>query len=504
MADITPLSENTLSSEQFQRSFQKSLQEPLAGSLDGRSLSTLSFVVAFSGGMDSTVLLHLCRQLRALGVIKTVRAVHVHHGLNVLADGWVDHARSLCSQWDIPLSVHRVSCHMRGNATAGKGGEERARVARYAVFEGELKAGECLLQAHHQDDQVETLLYRLVRGTGVDGMRGIPRHRPLGAGRLVRPLLDISRVAIEAYARQNALCWIEDDSNTDTRFDRNFLRAEIVPHLDARWPGAKSCISRFADLCDDASQLLNELVVADYAACSQRLVLPGLGAVIALDGRQLEELSRPRRNVLLRHWLQQELQQQGVQQHLPLPSQGILQQIFDEVVRARPDGEPVLNGSGWCVRRYRHWLLVGPIPDPVGAITLHGIDPEVLSPQLLLSMEGNGGVYAQQACPSPSEKHPGKYTVKTLEGEWSLRGGIVVEPFALPGRRGHKTLKKWLNELAVPAWLRARLPVLHRGHELIAIPGILVAEGWQSSSVEQDGMPAWSLKWQIEKSGNTF
>ncbi|CAM3693906.1 tRNA lysidine(34) synthetase TilS [Parendozoicomonas haliclonae] len=431
-------------------------------------------VVGFSGGLDSTVLLSLCRELREQGVLKGVGALHVHHGLSRLADDWVNHAEALCQSWEIPLQVHYVQCGQGQNI------EESARNARYQVFEESLQVGEVLLQAHHQDDQVETLLYRLVRGSGIHGMSGMPTTRSLGVGQLCRPLLVFPRSALEDYARRHGLEWIEDDSNTDTRFDRNFLRADIVPVLEQRWPGMKSRVARFSEICQDSVQLLDELAKEDLQAASLSVTFPGVGELQVVDCGWLSEQTAARRNLVLRHWLSV--------LDLPVPDSEMLERIYNEVVLARVDAEPELHWGGCSVYRHRHWLValaalprLGECKSQSSAV-LKGDD-------FCLSFAGNGDVIAQWY---DSSTGVSALRATTLNGQWSLRRDVMVEPFALPGRKGRKTLKKWLNELGVPAWLRERLPVLHKGAEVVAIPGVLVAADFCAG----EG-PGWSLKWQL-------
>ncbi len=435
-------------------------------------------VVALSGGVDSTVLLALCNRLLQQGMIQQLRAIHIHHGLSAYADHWAQHVTTLCQRWQIPLSVHHVHCNSQQSV------EESARTARYHVFEQELQDGEWLLQGHHRDDQIETLLYRLIRGTGIDGMRGIPHSRPLGQGRLIRPLLTTTRQEIEAWAAAHNLSWIEDDSNGDTRFDRNFLRHQIVPSLKQRWPGSGDNIIRFAEHCDETAALLQELATDDYRRLSAKQVLPGQEGVETLCCQGLLELSRARQNLLLRYWLDHH--------GISIPSQAMLRRIMDEVVAASDDAVPLLTWGKMAVRRYRQQLFVG------------GILPKAEAPQMtrdseqnvqLMTMVGNGFVRAETTLSWRASTPSAPLAVRTIDGQWSLRGDLTVAPFALPGRKGQKTLKKWLNELGVAPWLRERLPVLHRGDQLIAIPDVLVADGWQA----EHGKEAWTLEWQSDR-----
>ena len=189
-------------------------------------LAKSALCVAFSGGLDSTVLLHLLVQLRLRGLVGgELRAIHIHHGLQTAADHWLSHCSRLCQQWQVPLVVSCVVVTRQ----QGESLEMAARRARYDAFATTLDRAELLLQAHHADDQAETVLMRLLRGSGVRGLGAIPAVRQLGAGRIVRPLLSCSRMQLRQYATANGLGWIDDPSNEDQQHDRNFLRAAILP-----------------------------------------------------------------------------------------------------------------------------------------------------------------------------------------------------------------------------------------------------------------------------------
>lgn len=188
--------------------------------------------VAFSGGLDSTVLLHLLAQLARSEALPALSALHVHHGLQAAADGWPAHCQAVCRSLGIPLRVERVQVAVGGSI------EQAARDARYRAFQANLGEGQVLLTAQHLDDQAETLLFRLLRGAGLRGLAAMPVSRPLGGGRLCRPLLGVSRAELEAYAQTHRLDWVEDPSNQDPRFSRNYLRREIMPRLASHWPQA--------------------------------------------------------------------------------------------------------------------------------------------------------------------------------------------------------------------------------------------------------------------------
>lgn len=226
--------------------------------------------IAFSGGLDSTVLLHLLANLANTDTLPPLGAVHVHHGLQTAADAWPAHCQSICDNLGVPLRVMRVQVQ------PGASLERAARDARYQAFIEVTGAGQVLLTGQHRDDQAETLLFRLLRGAGVRGLSAMPAQRPLAAGYLVRPLLEVSRAELEAYAEEYQLEWIEDPSNADSRFSRNYLRHRVLPTLTERWPQAVSSLARTAEHLSEAQGLLGELAVMDLQAADQPSAFPWL------------------------------------------------------------------------------------------------------------------------------------------------------------------------------------------------------------------------------------
>lgn len=243
--------------------------------------------VALSGGCDSVVLLHL---LASLGLGQRFSAVHVHHGLSPNADDWADFCTQLCTRLGVPLSVRRVVVDLK----SGLGLEAAAREARYAAFSA--CATPTLLLAHHQGDQAETLLFNLLRGAGVAGAAAMAEQRQHGGMRILRPLLNFSRSALDAYAVENGLSWIEDESNADTTLTRNFLRHEVLTVVDRRFPAAEQNLAQAARHFAEAAELLDELAASDWLMASMDE---------ALHVARLRTLTPSRIKNLLRYRLRQ-------------------------------------------------------------------------------------------------------------------------------------------------------------------------------------------------------
>jgi len=252
--------------------------------------SATGFCIALSGGLDSSVLLHAMTALRDAPDARTLRAVHVDHGLQPESVAWAEACRALCRRLGVPLEVATLSLSLPPGASV----EAEARDARYAALAARLRPGEWLLTAHHRDDQLETVLIQLLRGAGVAGLSAMPELARLGAGWHARPLLGLDRPAIAAYAGQQGLDWVRDPMNDSTRFDRGWLRERVLPAIRERWPAASATVARSASHLGEARRLLDELAQADAAGIVE-------GGRLVIDGLQC--LSQERQVNLLRWWI---------------------------------------------------------------------------------------------------------------------------------------------------------------------------------------------------------
>ncbi|MEN5016668.1 tRNA lysidine(34) synthetase TilS [Erwinia sp. Eh17-17] len=415
-------------------------------------------LLAYSGGLDSSVLLHQLVLLRRLRPELQLRAVHIHHGLSPLADSWAEHCQQQCAQWHVPLEVIRVKVEARHG-----GIEAAARTARYQAFAHRLLPGEALLTAQHQDDQSETLLLALKRGSGPAGLAAMPQQQWRGAHRHLRPLLAHSRQQIEAWAHQHQLTWIEDESNGDPRYDRNFLRLEVMPLLNARWPHFSRAVARSAALCGEQEQLLDELLAESLST-----LVDDSGA---LSVTPLRDISEARRAALLRRWI---AGQQG-----SMPSRDALLRLWQEVACSREDAEPRLRLGGNEVRRYRDRLYWLPLMSSLARCSLAWTD---LSQPLLLP-DGLGQLQPHHCgialrCPQPGE---------AVSVRFQAQGS-----FSIVGRAGSRPLKKLWQEQGIPPWQRERTPLIFYGDRLIAAAGVFVT---RDGAPEGDGA-SWFIDWR--------
>jgi tRNA(Ile)-lysidine synthase len=418
--------------------------------------------VALSGGLDSTVLLYALAALREL-LPAPVTAAHVNHGLQGEAPQWASHCAQLCSELHIPLE--NIELHLQPQP--GQSLEAVAREARYEALAASMEAGELLLTAQHQDDQAETLLLQLLRGAGVAGLAAMPELAPMLPGQLGRPLLEVTRDELAAYAVAHRLSWVEDPSNRLLDHDRNYLRHEVIPRLKARWPAAAATLSRSAAHCAAADRVLGDFARQDLRQCrlsGHRLAIP-----------PLLQLPAERQYNLLRAWIEQS--------GLPMPPARKLDRILAEVIPAREDAQPLVAWPGAELRRYRDALwLTPPLPEAPGDWQHAWVGEQALAlPEglgVLTTVQGQGGI-------DPERWQGGARQVLYRREGLSCR---------LPGREGSRSLKKLFQELGVPPWLRERVPLLLIDGELAAVGDYCVCAPF---AVAHGGMvlhwrrPAW-------------
>ena len=417
-----------------------------------------SLVVAFSGGLDSTVLLALAVRFASEHEV-AVRAVHIKHGLQAAGDAWPAHCAKVAAELGVSCDTIEVQVKLGARISV----EAAARQARYQAFNNIMHKHDILLTGHHLDDQAETLLLALKRGAGLAGLASMPLKRAFGPGEQWRPLLTSSRQSLEVFAEQTGLRWVEDPSNSESDFDRNFLRNKIFPLLLAQWPSFSHTAARSAELCAEQMALANELAAIDIPP------LVNQHSGLSIEG--LQALSVPRRHNALRTWLQQ----RGVQ-----TSRIQLTTLWQEVALARVDATPCMILGHHQLRRYQgHFYVIG---ETAKAQPLANL----VSEQWL-----DAGVGRLRLC--WVEKGA------TLLGELDLtqlqlafnQFGLRAQPL---GRAGSRPLKKLWQEYAIPPWLRPQMPLLLMGEQLVAVPGLFVSAPYSPPT----SGPGWQLEWQVK------
>ena len=420
-----------------------------------RQPSCSRYWLAYSGGRDSHVLLHA---LAALGVELSapIQVVHVDHGLQPHSEQWALHCQSVCKALNLPFVMRRVDAR----PDVGQSPEAAARKARYSALAELMGAGDVLLTAHHQDDQAETLMLQLLRGAGPRGLAAMPECKDFDGGFLVRPLLTFSRADLEDYARQHKLRWLDDPSNDEQRFRRNYLRHEVMPRIQAQWPAFARTMARSADLCADAAVLLDQLAEQDLSVLA-------LGEGLSVTG--LQALDPVRQRNVLRYWC--------ASKSLPLPNQVHMHQIQQQIFSVS-DSMPLICWPGAELRRYQGCLLIMPPLSRVDADLELGWD-------MVKALDlPHGRLFVIAGGVGDFDAGVSTQTIKVR----FRRGG---ERFLSPTGR-HQSLKKFLQQQRVAPWLRDRIPLIYINDELAAIAGLWVCERFAA----RPGQASLRLDWQ--------
>ncbi|BBB28546.1 tRNA lysidine(34) synthetase TilS [Neptunomonas japonica] len=408
------------------------------------------WVIALSGGLDSIVMLHLAASNLPSSML---HVLHINHHLQSSADEWSTFCKSQSEDLSLPFS--QIDVFPENN------GEAAARDARYLAFKDFLQDGDGLLLAHHADDQAETILFRLLRGSGLRGLAGIPTSRKLGANDIVRPLLSVSRADIESYAHMHQLDWVEDPTNQQDTYDRNFLRLNVLPVLKQRWPNVVERFSSTSRLLYQDRELLDKYLDEEIAGLmlSERV----------LNGLMLASLTVGKRKALIRRWIY-------TQQGEPLNEVQLLQ-LEQNFFQSGLDKNPELILKTGVLRRYRKDLYLC-------ANLVSEKEPNVQS----LS---EGQHKRKAGILTVESEISGSSCLKTLDKLICVqrKDGMHCKPVG----RGTKSLKKLFQEASIPPWQRENWPVCMIENEIVAIPGICVCEGW---SVSPSELPGFSLRWE--------
>jgi tRNA(Ile)-lysidine synthase len=418
------------------------------------------FWLAYSGGGDSHVLLHATAGLREAGAVTALDVVHVDHGLQAASAEWAQHCATVCGELDLPFTLLQVNAR----AGSGESPEAAARAARYRALAGLMRAGDCLLTAHHQDDQAETLLLQLLRGGGPHGLAAMPAVSAFAGGLHARPLLGFPRDELRRYAERHALRWIDDPSNADGGFDRNYLRNAVMPVLRERWPAAARVLARGAAHQAEAAHLLDVLAAEDLRRCEATGRRLRIGALLELDAAR-------QRNVL-RFWLKQ--------LGFKLPDTVRLAQVQGELLQAAADRSPEVAWEGAVVRRYRDHLYVSPPHDPVdsAAVLPWGLERALPLPDgsNLVAVPARGAGVKHALC------RPGAVTVRYRRGGETCR---------IARHGANRPLKKLLQEIGMPPWERDHLPLIYIDEQLAAVPGYWVCTPCQAGADEAGLVFEW-------------
>lgn len=416
-------------------------------------------IIAYSGGVDSHVLMHACSSLQQEFSSLSFEAVYIDHGLHRDSDKWRVHCESTAKT----LSMTFNSICVDAGDTNGDGPEQAARHARYGAFKRLVCEHTVLFTAQHQDDQAETVLLQLFRGCGIDGLAAMPLIADFSEGYIVRPFLDIDRAAIQSYAALHKLDWVEDPSNAEINYSRNYLRNVVIPSIKQRWPAFSTTSSRTARYCAEASDLLSSRL-AEFID-SQRMDVLNLHNIL--------KLGQANQRAIYRYWLRCN--------NIKMPSSKVLHELEKIVLEAATDKMPVLRWGGYEIRRFENSLYL-----------LNGLPNKA---------EGYLGCWAEDTCELPVGL--GELSLKPVMGCGIAKGlwlsGVVTvkyraggETIKIAGRKGTKALKKLFNEQGVPPWVRERVPLIYIDGRLAA-----VGEYWlEAAFLAKNNEPAYQIEWQ--------
>lgn len=361
--------------------------------------------VAFSGGLDSHVLLHF---LKTEFPELAIQAIHINHQLLPQAVSWEKHCKLICHKLNIPLKIIRVKIHKK----PGKSLEALAREARYAAFKKNLKPSDILFTAHHQDDQAETVLLQLFRGAGLRGVSAMPAVLKLDTILVLRPFLNFTRENLLSYARENKLHWIEDPSNQNNHFDRNYLRNTIFPELKKRWPEITKTLNRFAKHCAEQEKLLSHQAGEIHEGHEKNII----------------------RQLILKN-------------KLDLPSEKVLNEIV-KIYHTPADKNPIVRwGNNQC-RKFKHQLYFSKIPQK---------NTPLLTPKNITWLK---------------KYLPYDITDKNIVIKYRTGG----EKILLNNQLHHKSLKNLFQEWGIPPWERDKIPLIYYKNKLIAITGYIIGK----------------------------
>jgi tRNA(Ile)-lysidine synthase len=417
--------------------------------------------VGLSGGRDSVVLLHLLAQCRSELEI-ALSAVHVNHQLSPNADRWAAFCSGLCGELAVPLRIERVSVAR----DSGKGIEATARKARYEIYDK--VDADVIALAHHRDDQAETVLLQALRGAGLKGISGMPVVKATKQNSeklIVRPLLDVASTAIAAYAAQHKLEWIDDESNDDIRYFRNYLRHEVLPRIAVHAPHYRDSLTRLGQHAAEAQQLLDELGEIDSRS--------------AIDQQHLRlelllTLSDPRAKNLLRYFFSLN--------EMPVPNTVQLEEVLHQLRSRQADDRTEIAWADRVLRCHRGRIYIDvKVKREAGAWCL----PWRGETEIALPL-GCGRLRLE---PSTGE---GIERSQLLSDAVTIRSRVGGERFRSAASRPRRTLKNLLQEAGIPPWQRDRMPLIFSGDTLVWVPEIGIAAGFGAER-NQDGI---SISWQ--------
>jgi len=411
-------------------------------------VSTQNFVVAYSGGVDSHVLLHFMHDVLSAYPQHNLSAIHINHGLNAKADLWQQHCAKVCADLTVPIQFKELKLQLGNRQSL----EAVARQARYRALEQLSPVAAVILLGQHLDDQTETFLLQLKRGAGPKGLSAMPREQALGDKVLLRPLLNLSQQQVLNYARHHALSWVEDDSNQNIDFDRNFLRHQVLPKVQQRWPGFSASVARSANLCAEQQQLLDEVTEQKLTQCQSRQLV--------LDLTPLFSFSAAWQRQVIRLWLSR----LGVS----MPSEALLKQLLQQMA-ASSDAEPQVRHDDWVFRRFREHMYLLPWQEQTD------VEPISWQGQSRLEFGLAKGLYFSEQQVENSLALSFSAEVDEVE----IKVDSLNQRFKPLGQQVSKPIKQWYKLWSIPPWERSQIPQVFVNGKLVALGGMAISADYQ-------------------------
>lgn len=415
--------------------------------------------IAVSGGMDSCVLLHLFFSVKNQ-IEQALEAVYVNHGLNKSSDDWGNFCSEQCNKYGIDFS----QLDIKGTCRPGDSLEDWARKKRYKLIIEKMSDGDILFTAHHKDDQVETFFLQALRGSGTRGLVSMPIIKKIDRGYLIRPLLNYSRNVLNDYAKNNNLSWCDDDSNRNTHYDRNYLRHNVLPQVEKRWPSYRNTITRLIDHQRESKSLLDDIAEIDMRRGYQQ-------SNGCLDLDYMRTLGYERKKNLVLYWLSFK--------NLDLPNAKHVEKIVSDLILLETERSPCIDWSNVEVRRYKNKLY------SFNTLNKHDVN-KTYDWDLALPVKITDGFLNVSAATgkgiSRAKTKNAKFTVKYRHG------GEKIHPV---DRTCSKTIKKLFQERQILPWYRDRVPLIYINDELAVIPGLCIDKKFSAKSDEL----SWDIYW---------
>ena len=423
------------------------------------------FCIAFSGGMDSTVLLHVMKNI--IDEKSQIRAIHINHNIVDNSKVWTRTCKSICKNFGIDIEI--ISLEVTHN---GYGLEAAARDERYEKLKEKLYENEYLLTAHHEEDQMETVFLRMARGTGLDGLQGINEKYSFGEGIIFRPMLEVSKTSVMDYAKEHQLKWVEDSSNQDTHFDRNFLRKKIIPQFRERWPSIASSVSRLSQLSAQNIKILNQIAEEDIGPIANMNELP----LAKLLDKSFERANNMLRYIILANGMS-------------IPSMKTLQDGLKEMLDPETD-KSVIAWKDYCIRKYKNHLYF---------LSNSDLEPNKVDVRIPWEIGKTVNLGENIGTIEATFIHGDGLSIEKCKNKLTIsyrQGGELIKPI---GHRINKSLKNLFQENQILPWMRDKIPLIYYQDELVSVADLWFNQNYVASQNEAGFVVNWHKKMIIKQ-----